>query len=121
MKEEIQQFICVYMYELERYLATQKDEIRKMPLWLDEANTDRPLKEYLKHLIENSFDSIPQNSGIGGLITDDGTTVDVFSLLSIRISRVLLPENITDEIKDIIRTGKDNIYTNPDICFEINF
>lgn len=47
----IQDFMQVYMYELEKYLELHKEELKQVSFQSDEANTDRPLKEYLKSLI----------------------------------------------------------------------
>lgn len=119
MKTKIQQFLCVYMYELENYLSTQKKEIQKISLWQDEANTDRPLKEYLKKLIEGSFDQIPDKTQISHLVIGKGVKVNVSELQELVISRVLLPEEVTPEVKDVLMTNKTNSYTSPDLCLEI--
>lgn len=109
------------MYELEKYLETQKTEIQKISLWQDEANTDRPLKEYLKNLIENSFYEIPRQTSINYLVVGEKSEIRVSTLMDMKISRVLLPEEITPAIKELLITGKTSVYTNPDVCFEIEF
>ena len=40
-------------------------------------------------------------------------------LMKIKINRVLLPEEITEDIKKWIKESKNAIYTNPDLCLEI--
>lgn len=60
----IQDFMQVYMYELEKYLELHKEELKQVSFQSDEANTDRPLKEYLKSLIESSFTQIPAATDI---------------------------------------------------------
>jgi hypothetical protein len=44
--DKIQNFMQVYMYELEIFLYTKKDELKEVSFQSDEANTDRPLKEF---------------------------------------------------------------------------
>ena len=43
----LEPFMHIYMCELEMYLKSHADELLKISFQLDEANTDRPLKEYL--------------------------------------------------------------------------
>lgn len=47
--------MCIYMYKLEEDLTKHKDDLIEVSFQSDEANTDRPLKEYLKKHIEESF------------------------------------------------------------------
>lgn len=109
----------IYMYELENYLATMKDELKKVSFQSDEANTDRPLKEFLKNVIETKFNKIPDDTSIHQVIFNDEDSVDSEELKQILIKRVLLPEEITDDIKAIVSASKDAVYTNPDMCLEI--
>ncbi len=115
----IQDFMKVYMYELELFLNSKKKEIKSVQFQSDEANTDRPLKEYLKKVIEDSFTCIPSSSQVSSIEFEGHKSTDVNILKTIRISKVLLPEDITDSIKDIIKESKNAVYTNPDMCLEI--
>ncbi len=115
----IQDFMQVYMYELEKFLELKKSEIRQVSFQSDEANTDRPLKEFLKKTIESSFSSIPNSTSIASIKFEDTVGIDVDILKEIRITQVLLPEDITDEIKEILKATKNAIYTNPDMCLKI--
>ena len=45
-------FMYAYMFELEQYLNAHKHELLNISFQSDEANTDRPLKEYLKSTIQ---------------------------------------------------------------------
>ena len=119
----IEQFMTIFMCELELYLLSNIDDLKKISFQLDEANTDRPLKEYLKNVIETRCNSIKDLSGIKTIqylneikswcvITDD--------IKSVFVNRVLLPDEITDDIKDILRTRKAATFTNPDLCLELN-
>ncbi len=117
--EIIQNFMQVYMYELEKYLQTKEEAIKQISFQSDEANTDRQLKEFLKKTIEDSFSSIPQSSELTSVEFEGKAGTDMDILKTIRINRVLLPEEITNHIFKIIQTSKDSVSTKPDLCFEI--
>lgn len=114
----IQIFMIIYMYELEKFLLTKIGELQEVSFQSDEANTDRPLKELIKKIIENEFYCIPDNSNIKNLVIEN-TEIDLLTIKDININRVLLPEEITYEIKEKIK-NKKAIYTNPDICLELS-
>ncbi|MBQ2774455.1 MAG: hypothetical protein IJF40_01010 [Clostridia bacterium] len=114
----IQKYMSIYMFELERFLLTKKDVLKAVAYQSDEANTDRPLKELLKQLIETEFNQLPNDSAIEFLKINN-EEYDILHLKDIIIKRVLLPEDITQEIKAIIAATKNSVYTNPDICFEL--
>lgn len=116
---KIQNFMQIYMYELEQFLNTKKDELKKVSFQSDEANTDRPLKEFLRTIIESEFKRIPINTQIKDVIFNDVVGSDIDELKKIQVLRVLLPEQINDEIKLIISASKNAVYTNPDMCLEI--
>ncbi len=116
---KIQNFMQIYMYELEQFLNTKKDELKKVSFQSDEANTDRPLKEFLRTIIESEFKRIPINTQIKDVIFNDVVGSDIDELKKIQVLRVLLPEQINDEIKLIISASKSAVYTNPDMCLEI--
>lgn len=121
MESQLNNFMYVYMYHLENYLLSKKEEIKGISFQSDEANTDRPLKEYMKNLIEKDFNKIPQNSNIKLLNIESKQCEDMEVLQSFKINKVLLPENITQDIKEHIVNLKaiSSVYTNPDLCFEI--
>lgn len=116
-------FMIIFMCELELHLQSHINDLTKISFQSDEANTDRPLKEYLKTIIETECKSINELSKIKTVqyleetnscyeITDD--------IRNIFVNRVLLPEEITDEIKDILKSKKSATFTNPDLCLELN-
>lgn len=41
--QNIQNFMCIYMYKLEEDLTKHKDDLIEVSFQSDEANTDRPL------------------------------------------------------------------------------
>lgn len=115
----IELFMKIYMYELELYLNTLKDEILKLSFQSDEANTDRPLKEYLKYLIENNFNGITPK--ISEVIIEQTRAYNISDdIRNIYIDRVLLPNEISNKLKTLLSKRKNAMYTNPDICLEIN-
>lgn len=117
--QNIQIFMCIYMYKLEENLMCHKDDLIKVSFQSDEANTDRPLKEYLKKHIEESFSSIPEDTGITSLCFEGVTFTDMLTIKQIRVNRVLLPEDISDELKKAIKLSKTSVYTNPDLYLEL--
>lgn len=117
----IQDFMQIYMYELEKFLETKKNELKMVSFQSDEANTDRPLKEFLKLLIETSFSTIPEKCEITEIQFEGVNSTDITILKTLKINRVLLPEDITEEIREMIQESKSSVYTNPDMCLEIIF
>lgn len=115
---KIDSFMCVFMYELENYLSSHKDDINRISFQSDEANTDRPLKEYLKSVIETDFNAIPKNSEITGLLNEP--KIEISELKKIKIQQVKLPNELTDAEKSMLSEGRSSVYTNPDLCFLIN-
>lgn len=112
--EIIQNFMQVYMYELEKYLQTKEEALKQISFQSDEANTDRQLKEFLKKTIEDSFSSIPQSSELTSVEFEGKVGTDMDILKSIRINRVLLPEEITNHIFKVIQSSKDSVSTKQD-------
>ena len=117
--QNIQTFMCIYMYKLEEDLTKHKDDLIEVSFQSDEANTDRPLKEYLKKHIEESFSSIPEDTDITSLCFEGTTYTDMQAIKKIQVNRVLLPEDISDELKEIIKASKSSVYTNPDLYLEL--
>lgn len=115
----IDNFMQVYMYEFENFLNTKVEEIFNVSFQSDEANTDRPLKEFLKNIIERDFNCIPSNTKVKTIEYENQSLLDLSTIKKIRINRVLLPEEIDQNIKKIIKENKNAVYTNPDLCFEI--
>lgn len=117
--QNIHSFMCIYMYKLEEDLTKHKDDLIEVSFQSDEANTDRPLKEYLKKHIEESFPSIPEDTDITSLCFEGTTFTDMQAIKHIQVNRVLLPEDISDELKETIKASKSSVYTNPDLYLEL--
>ena len=107
-----------YMLELEIFLNSQKKNLLTVSFQSDEANTDRPLKEYLKSAIENELNMLPSNPIVSKLFIDDQTH-SIEEYRDYKISRVILPDEIDEILKQKIKESKSASYTNPDICLEI--
>lgn len=107
-----------YMLELEVFLNSQKKNLLTVSFQSDKANTDRPLKEYLKSAIENELNMLPSNPIVSKLFIDDQTH-SIEEYRDYKISRVILPDEIDEILKQKIKESKSASYTNPDICLEI--
>lgn len=122
---KLQLFMYVYMYELECWLNKHSDEVLDISFQSDEANTDRPLKEYLQNVIENDCNCISQfqTTKYIELSNSDGQlyryeiTNEVVDAV---IERVYLPDEISDSLKRTLRNRKKAVFTNPDLCIAIN-
>ena len=117
--EVVNIFMYIYMYELEKFLIKNKSKIKNVSFQSDEANTDRQLKEFLKEIIENNFNKIPNNSRIDVVDIENKGSFNNDIIKKIYIDEVLLPEEITLDIKEILQKDKNSVYTNPDLCFKI--
>ena len=74
---ELQLFLQLYFYELELSLNDRSQELLELSFQSDEANTDRSLKEYLKHFIENGCNRLQQLVPVQEVLVEkeDGQTV----------------------------------------------
>ena len=117
--KNIEMFMYAYMYELEKYLNNVKEELKAITFQSDEANTDRPLKEFLKDVIENKLKNIPDGKSYCVYI-DDNEKYCCKEFENIKVVRALLPETLTDDLKNDIKVDKNGVYTNPDIYLEIS-
>jgi hypothetical protein len=113
------------MYELELWLNEHSDEVIDISFQSDEANTDRPLKEYLKDIIENKCNHIDKLRSANCIKIHSDTKqhfeyqIDDKVILA-KIEYVYLPNQITAELKNILKQRKKAVFTNPDLCLAIN-
>ena len=68
---DIQLFMRLYMYELEIWLNEHKQELLSISFQSDEANTDRPLKEFLKTAIEQNCNCLSRLKNIDSVNIDN--------------------------------------------------
>ena len=118
--DRLQLFMHLYMYELEIWLNEHREEIFNISFQSDEANTDRPLKEYLKHVIETECNCIVNLNRIKGISDKESYFPITDDIRSIYIARVLLPEDINQEIRTILQSRKNAVFTKPDLCLVLN-
>ena len=113
----LQLFMRLYMYELEIWLNEHKQELLKISFQSDEANTDRPLKEFLKSAIELHCNCLSRLKGIDS-VTINSESYPVLSIVTNTvINSVILPP-ISNELKNILK--KENaVFTEPDMCLVI--
>lgn len=121
----IQLFMHLYMYELEIWLNNHCYDILNISFQSDEANTDRPLKEYLKKTIETECNKISFFSQIETIkFTDSHGNLQIYSInddiKQITIDKVYLPEELTPNIKQTLQLRKRAVFTKPDLCLELN-
>ncbi|HBI7045958.1 TPA: hypothetical protein K8M89_001086 [Clostridium perfringens] len=123
INDKVNKFMFAYMYELELALKTQKDNLAKVSFQSDEANTDRPLKLFLKDFIEKDFNSLPTskiNFKFNITINDKVENLNYSDFKDIKINKVLLPDELSSELKSKIAENKSSVYTNPDLLLEIS-
>ena len=113
-------FMHLYMYELELWLNEHSREVLDISFQSDEANTDRPLKEYLKNVIENKCNRIRALNNIENLRTEAIQYPITNDIKSIYVERVLLQEDINLEIEEILKRRKKTVFTKPDLCLKLN-
>ena len=123
INDKVNRFMFAYMYELEIALRTQKDNLATVSFQSDEANTDRPLKLFLKDFIEKKFNSLPSYKTDFKFNITINDTIESFSYRdfnNIKIKKALSPEEISSELKSKIAENKSSVYTNPDLLLEIS-
>ena len=121
-KKEV--FMYLFMIELERALNSKSSELARISFQSDEANTDRALKEYISSFIMKECNSLSMTSAIRTLnITDVfGRNFNLPITDDIRyamITKVYLPEQVTQKISNELNRNKKGVITDPDLCFEI--
>lgn len=116
----LEPFMYIYMCELEMYLKSHTDELLKISFQSDEANTDRPLKEYLKKIIEQNCNHIESLYDVNTVSFDSCWYEIDDNIRNIFIQKVLLPDELTDDIKLVLKSRKKGVFTNPDLCLELN-
>lgn len=116
----LEPFMHIYMCELEIYLKSHTAELLEISFQSDEANTDRPLKEYLKKTIEQNCNRIEALCDINTIsFTSCWYEIDD-SIKNIFVQQVLMPDELTDDIKSILKSRRKGVFTNPDLCLKLN-
>lgn len=120
-------FMHIFMYLLEKSIDNHKAELRKIAFQLDEANTDRPLKEFVKRIILKELRTIPEEYLEYELCLNDKTNdseeqIPFSAFKNVQVTNVYLPDEIDDAVKKIVTDTRQNaVWTNPDLLLEIHF
>ena len=114
----LQLFMRLYMYELEIWLNEHKQEFLSIPFQSDEANTDRPLKDFLKSVIEHHCNCLSRLKNIDSVNIDSKSYPVSSSITDTVINSVILPP-ISDDLKNILKKRKNAVFTEPDMCLVI--
>jgi len=118
-KNQCIEFMFIFMYELEKLLRENKEEMKNLNFSSDEANIDREFKVFTRNLILNNLTSLSDVEDVFVLQTNNNEKIfDLDKLKKIQIKEVYLPEMITEDIKEKIRRP-NKIYTNPDLLLEL--
>ncbi|MBQ7855573.1 MAG: hypothetical protein IJ348_00495 [Alistipes sp.] len=87
----------------------------------EEANTDEEVKAFFKAYITSN--NRLKASEVERLVINRGNStleVSMNDLAQFSISRVLLPSELTDEMRAEIAATKRSVYTNPDLYLQVN-
>lgn len=113
------------MFLLENILNKHHKDLSKLTFHLDEANTDKSLKEFVKKIILKKLTIIPEeylNYKLSITFQNKTNQLILFSdFKNVFIQNVYLQNEITQEIKNKIKLTKTSIWTNPDLLLEINY
>lgn len=112
-------FMLTYLKALETN-TNLLESLGKAIFHLDEANSDKEAKAIIKNfMLKNQVISIGSNLEIhqeSGIVKYGLETIK-----SIYIKQVYLKDELTEKLKELIRSTKSNsIYTNPDILVELS-
>ncbi len=122
MNQYIQYFMYFFMYKLETLLLDKKDRFKEISFQSDEANTDRPLKEFIKDIILSECKDIANIHLILSFENESNSSkisISSEKCYNYSINKVYLPDELTEKIKNYLSTNKNCVYREPDICLEI--
>lgn len=113
-------FLMVYFYKIENELNTTENGLDTIKFQSEEANTDEYLKKYFQDfLLKNNDISEVQLKKLTVKVDIEEYTIDIETLKSFKIIKVLLPEQLSLEQKSHITESKKSVYTSPDLYLEI--
>lgn len=120
MDNYINDFMYIYMYELENFLNTYDIKSSDLNRQSDEANTDRQSKILLKNIILYKLNSIKDSKLVCASV--NGRKIDINLLKKISIINVQTQEELTNKDKERIKENKKStVYTNPDLYLTLYF
>ncbi len=120
-KDYLKYFLSVYFYTIETKLNSRDNGLKNIKFQSEEANTDEYLKKYFKDFLSSNNNI--KNTSIKYLkmrIDETEFEINISDLLSFEITKVLLPEELSELQKTELSESKKSVYTNPDLYLEIS-
>ena len=120
-KDYLKYFLTVYFYTIENKLNSKDNGLKDIKFQSEEANTDEYLKKYFKDFISSNNNI--KDTSIKYLkikIDEIEFKINISYLLSFEITKVLLPEELSELQKKEISESKKSVYTSPDLYLEIS-
>ncbi len=120
-KDYLKYFLTVYFYTIENKLNSKDNGLKDIKFQSEEANTDEYLKKYFKEFI-SSNNNIKDTSikFLKMKIDEKELKINISDLRSFEITKVLLPEELSELQKKEISKSKKSVYTSPDLYLEIS-
>ncbi len=116
----VNDFLFVYFYQLERELNTDCKGLNSLKFQSEEANTDEEVKAFFKaYISSHNKITISDISRLVIVQDQDRKEISIDNLSGFCISNVLLPNELTHEMKTEISAAKKSIYTNPDLYLQV--
>ncbi|MFI3270289.1 MAG: hypothetical protein SNG14_05395 [Rikenellaceae bacterium] len=115
-------FMQLYLYQLECILSGNESLLNKIRFQSEEANTDEDLKLFFKDFMLNNDRLLPHYMFGVDFISDDGVCeqYDCAQFAGYKIEDVYLPNELTEEQKELVKSQKSGAYTNPDILLLVS-
>lgn len=120
LSEQINFFLSVYFYELEKLLNTDTSVLMGIKFQSEEANTDEFIKKFLQDYIRRN-NNINQSEikSIKVFSNQNEQFLNIDILKYIKIVDVFIPEELSDAHRSDIYKRKNAVYTNPDLLLKI--
>lgn len=113
----IEVYMAAYLYELEHMLNINGDFFKDVKFQLDEANTDKDLKNAIKKFITNNCNAIMSID----VVKIDGIEYHL-NLNDFAVCDVFVPDDYNDEINDFVKKVKKGaIFVKPDMVLKCRF
>ena len=110
--EIIEAYMRAYLYELEKEINANQNILKNVRFQMDEANTDKEIKQVLRDYINSSCNLIKKIEKV--IINNKEYNIDIhaFSVFA------KIPDDYTKNDKELIKGGKNAVYVNPDMILE---
>lgn len=110
--ELIEAYMRAYLYELEKEINANQNILKDVRFQMDEANTDKEVKQVLKDYINNSCNTIKKIKKV--IIDNKEYDLDIhaFSVFA------RIPDDYTEDDKELVKEEKSAVYVNPDMILK---